>query len=271
MILNKIKHKILKLHVLLFAKAKYKRFNILLLDLGLKGLGITNFDRDFNITGETHLFKKLMKLNPKIIFDVGANKGKYTKKLIKYCPNSQYYCFEPNKNTFKELKYKLNKYSNINLYNLGLGEKEALDFLYSPTNDINSTLSSNNNIFNDSIKQEVKNTTIDNFLHDNNINQIDFLKIDTEGTEIDILKGAKNSIKNKKVNIIQFEFNEMNIFKRVFMGDFIKILKDYEFFRLLPNSFLKLDLRNCKPIHFELFGYQNILAVKKEFYEQKFQ
>jgi FkbM family methyltransferase len=270
MILNKIKHKILKLHVLLFAKAKYKRFNILLLDLGLKGLGVTNFDRNFNITGETHLFKKLMKLNPKIIFDVGANKGEYTKKLIKYCPNSQYYCFEPNKNTFKKLKHSLDKHNNINLYNLGLGEKEALDFLYSPTNDINSTLSSNNNIFNDSIKQEVKNTTIDNFLHDNNINQIDFLKIDTEGTEFNILKGAINTIKNQKVNIIQFEFNHMNRFSKTFMKDFIKILEDYTLFRLLPNSFLELDSHNYKPVHLELFGYQNILAIKKDFYEQRF-
>jgi FkbM family methyltransferase len=271
MILNKIAHKILKWYPQIFAKSKYKKINLFLLNLSLKGLGINNNSSNFHTTGEAYLFKKLRKLNPKIIFDVGANKGEYTKKLIQYYPNSQYYCFEPNKNTYNKLKHNLNKYKNVKLYNLGLGEKEGIDFLYSPANDLNSTLSSNNNMFNDSFKQKVKNTTIDNFVYEKNIDRIDFLKIDTEGTEIDILKGAKNSIKNKKVNIIQFEFNEMNIFKRVFMGDFIKILKDYEFFRLLPNSFLKLDLRNCKPIHFELFGYQNILAVKKEFYEQKFQ
>jgi hypothetical protein len=62
----------------------------------------------------------------------------------------------------------------------------------------------------------------------------------------------------------------MNVFNRIFMKDFIKILEDYTLFRLLPNSFLELNSHNYKSVYLELFGYQNILAVKKDFYEQRF-
>ncbi len=50
-------------------------------------------------------------------------------------------------------------------------------------------------------------STIDNLLSEQNIDQIDFLKLDTQGTELEILKGAHNSLVNHKIGVIFSEFS----------------------------------------------------------------
>jgi len=49
--------------------------------------------------------------------------------------------------------------------------------------------------------------TIGNFLSQQNIDQIDFLKLDTQGTELEILKGAQNGLANNKIGVIYSEFS----------------------------------------------------------------
>src|SRR5258708_1156157 len=74
---------------------------------------------------------------------------------------------------------------------------------------------------------EFKMDTIDNFCKINNISNIDFLKIDVEGHELSVLKGAQYMLTNKHIKIIQFEFNSHNVYSRVFLRDFYLMLKDY--------------------------------------------
>ena len=54
-------------------------------------------------------------------------------------------------------------------------------------------------------KIEVDATTIDDYCAENNINEIDLIKIDTQGSEADILAGMKKIIENEKVSIIEIE------------------------------------------------------------------
>jgi hypothetical protein len=102
-------------------------------------------------------------------------------------------------------------------------------------------------------------TTLDRFAEVEDIHVIDLLKIDTEGTELYVLKGAMRLLKKKRIRFIQFEFNEMNVYSRTFFRDFIDLLPGYTFYRLMPSGFYQLG--PYRPSTHEIFAFQNILAV----------
>ena len=55
---------------------------------------------------------------------------------------------------------------------------------------------------------KIKLDTLDNYCKDNKIVHIHALKIDVEGFELDVLKGARNMLKNKAIDFIQFELSD---------------------------------------------------------------
>ena len=87
---------------------------------------------------------------------------------------------------------------------------------------------------------------------------VDFLKIDVEGHELAVLRGAERMLGAGSIRLIQFEFNEMNVVSRTFLRDFRLLLPNYTMYRLLPKGLLPLGE---VPVLTELFAYQNILAV----------
>ncbi|MDQ5950777.1 MAG: hypothetical protein QG639_53, partial [Patescibacteria group bacterium] len=93
------------------------------------------------------------------------------------------------------------------------------------------------------------------------IKSIDLLKIDAEGNELAVLKGCKHLLEKNKVQIVQFEFNETHAYSHVLVKDFYDVLPSFEFYRLLPNAAIKLG--HYRPLTHELFGFQNIVAVRK--------
>ena len=61
--------------------------------------------------------------------------------------------------------------------------------------------------------QKVKTITLDKWAEQNKINSIDFLKLDTQGTELEILKGAEHLLASGKINVIKTEFSMMPVYK----------------------------------------------------------
>jgi len=92
---------------------------------------------------------------------------------------------------------------------------------------------------------------------------IDFLKIDVEGYELDVLKGANKMIESNKIKYIQFEFTQLNTTTRIYFKDFWEVLSEkYKIYRLLPNDLLEIKIYD--PTSNEIFGYQNFVAIHKE-------
>jgi FkbM family methyltransferase len=205
--------------------------------------------------------KHLIKDTP-IIFDVGANEGRYAEMISSVFPRASLYCFEPHPKSFERLKQR--GVDGIFL-ELALGEEEKPCTLFervdypegSEMASVHETVITELHGV-DSIKIDVKMQTIDNFVRENNLSQIDFLKIDVEGHELGVLQGARQTIAAGKLKVVQYEFNHPNIESKVFMRDFRKELKDYQFFRLVEQGVLPLL---DHPIFQEIFGYQNIVAV----------
>ncbi len=251
-------------------KTEYEDFYWNLYKLALSGLNIGNGGNVIN-SGEVNVLyeiNKEIKKNELIVFDVGANIGNYSKAVLKYCNefnNVNIHCFEPSKSTFELLKDNLEGKDNIILNNVGLNSMDRETKLYSFAG--NSQLSSIYkreldycNIPNDG-EEKVKLITLDSYCRSNGINYIDFLKIDVEGNEIEVLKGAKEMLEKKNINYIQFEFGGCNIDSRTYFKDFWDLLsKNYNFYRIMKDGFVKLNNYN---ILLECFNCSNFLCKLK--------
>ena len=203
-----------------------------------------NFKFIKNILGE--------KIN--VIFDVGCHKGETIDLILKYFKVEKIYAFEPNEDLINKIDK--SKYLNIEFIKKALGEKqESKKFFKSDFSPINSLHQFNPRSSYSKFKQKVINLffsksppkekrveiiTFDNFCEKYNIKSVDLLKIDTEGYEYYILKGA---IKNlKKVTIILLEHHYYNsIIKGYKFREIIKILKKHGFEIRFKN---KMILRN---------------------------
>lgn len=237
--------------------------------MSLRGMGILNYEND-KISGEKFFLKKLTKIcDNSVLFDIGANVGNYSNALIKMSPNSKIYAFEPHPKTFKHLKAQAIQHNYIAV-NVACSDGEGILKLYDYSGEQGG--SSHASLYQDVINEihkessecwEVDVITIDEFVKQNNINRIKFMKIDTEGNELKVLLGAKQSIKNQIIDIIQFEFNEMNTISKVFFKDIYDFLDEYLFYRILPDGLVSLG--EYDSILWEIFAYQNIVAVRKAF------
>lgn len=254
----------------IFARHIFVPFNKLLFHLAIRGLGVFNY-QTFRISGERYLVRKLLprlvpNADPLVMFDVGANEGNYSSCLLAIFPKAVITCFEPHGKTYERLLGRLG--GRCRVLNIGLGEARGAMRLYDVGTGIDGT--SHASLYPEVITEihhqshgavEVEIRTLDDVANEIGITRIDFLKIDTEGNELSVLKGAKRLLDENRIGIIHFEFNEMNVISRSFMRDFRLLLEGYRLFRLLPNSLLELaDI----PVLTELFGFQNIVAVKSD-------
>lgn len=270
-----LKIRLLRIYRFFLARKYLYKINYHLYKLSLRAIGILNSEGG-GVTGEDYLLRSLKNLLPiKTIFDVGANDGGYSTSLRKFFPKATIYAFEPHPQSFQRLSRISNKY-NIKVFRLGLGNKITKGKIWDFADDAKlkhtqptSTLAS---IYKEVIEGyhrqkaqsfDIELTTLDDFTSKQNIKKIDFLKIDTEGSEYNVLLGARNLLKERKISVIQFEFNEMNVYSRRFFKDYVDLLSGYEFYRLLPNGLIKLG--PYRPLEFEIFAFQNILAVPMKF------
>lgn len=148
-------------------------------------------------------------LKLKTIFDVGANKGQTTLDYRRKFPEAQIFSFEPVSQTFEVLKANIGVDPHVSCFNLALGEENKQEqMLVQGTSGSNSIshLSKVNSPA-DQCLETVNIITLDQFMEedDHKIDQIDLLKIDTEGYECQVLRGAEASLRAEKIFYIYIE------------------------------------------------------------------
>lgn len=229
--------------------------------LSLYGMnfGVASGYADYS--GELYIIKHLKNdLVNGVIFDIGANVGDWSKFVIEEYRDITYklYMFEPSLVTFQQLKNNIAELNDRFLYAIGFGDKkENLQIFYDNAAQGSASILMKGAKFSEEIQIE----TIDSFCKENSIEQIDFLKMDVQGYEYNILLGAKEMLKNGKIKYIQFEFDEPNIESRIFFKDFWELLHgEYNIYHSLYNGLVKIE-----KYHYELENYScmNYLAVKK--------
>jgi len=155
----------------------------------------------------TTFIMKLIKENPvKTFFDIGANIGYYSILVSKYVDKT--YCFEPSKVNYERLKLniQLNPNCYIKSYRVGLGNANENVKLYHSGKDSGSYSTAKPKNYNNTFEY-IKIIRFDDFFKNNDIDEIDLIKIDAEGSEMKVLYGMENTLKNNYIKLL-IEIND---------------------------------------------------------------
>ena len=206
------------------------------------------------------------------VIDVGAHHGFYTLLASKKVDSDgQVISFEPSPREREKLKHHLilNNCSNVRVEDCALGKYNGETKFYI----VNGRDSGCSSLQRPEINAQIRTIhvpikTLDKYLQDWNIKKVDFIKIDAEGAELEVLEGAKNTLKRQPRPFILCEVSD----KRTAVWNYkakeiIMQLLNYNFIltRFLPNG--KLKLMNTDRNYYNL----NIFAFPKESFERVIQ
>lgn len=148
-------------------------------------------------------------LNIKVVFDVGANVGQSARNYLQWFPDSIIYCFEPVIENYNQLLVNIKNNKRIKNFNLAIGSSRGKgEILIQGKLSRLSSLQNRkknlpkNNTFD---KEDVNIEKLDDFCQAKNIDYINFLKVDTEGNDLEVLKGANNMLNNYQIDIVEIE------------------------------------------------------------------
>jgi FkbM family methyltransferase len=218
-----------------------------------------------NMTSERHFLNRFIPYidNP-IVIDVGAHEGKYSSCVRDLNDSAVIHAMEPNPTTFQKLKIKADSFGIIAI-NAGCSDKEGEAALFDYPSEEGSGHASIHKAFFDEfhhrqvVPVKTHMTTIDSYINKNRIDKVALLKIDTEGHEYSVLKGATKSIEEGIIDCIQFEFNAIHVQSKTYFLDIVKLLPNFLFYRMLSDGLIPMG--NYHSLTWELFQLQNIVAL----------
>ncbi len=143
-----------------------------------------------------------------VIFDVGANTGQSARKYVNRFPASRVFCFEPGRESFRRLQAAFAGCDNVRAFRLALGAESGRQRLVhagSPTEYFVADASYRAHAQSPGDWEDVDMTTLDRFCADRGIAHIDYLKIDTEGCDLQVLRGARLLLEQQGVDLVEVE------------------------------------------------------------------
>jgi methyltransferase, FkbM family len=167
----------------------------------------------FDVMDDIDRVCRLMNRKVNTFFDVGANVGQTSMRAVRAFPDALVMAFEPTPVTFAALRANTKFLLNVRPFQvaIGAGPGTAALFTYEQSllNSLleaapSSLLASGNA---QTIECEV--TSLDQFCHEQNIDHISVLKIDTEGFDLPVLQGATDLLANSQIDLIYIEFNDI--------------------------------------------------------------
>lgn len=202
------------------------------------------------------------------LFDVGANDGGYSELALQAVGHLEpdIHCFEPSPVAFAAMTSRLSDRSGVHLNQFALGSVSESRSLFE--DEPGSGLGSLTHRRLDHVglthahSETVSVRTVDEYCAANGIATIDLLKIDVEGHELDVLKGAQRLFAERRVRLVAFEFGGCNVDTRTYFRDFWYFFQEAgarRLYRIMPGGRLFHILRYDEGL--EAFRTTNFLAV----------
>jgi FkbM family methyltransferase len=226
---------------------------------------------DVNTSGERHLVRTLTTVAepPYRVFDVGANTGQFLTMLLGNVDAAllEVHCFEPSPDAFAMLAHVAADHPSVRINNTGLGSEPGEMLLYydRPGSPLASLTRRRLEHFQIpfEMSEPVSINSVDAYCREQGIQSIDWLKIDVEGHELDVLAGAEEMLARHSIALVTFEFGGCNIDSRSFVQDFFYIFRaaSMDLYRLTPSGYLSAiaDYREI----YEQFLTSNFVAIRR--------
>ena len=245
-------------------KKSFAKLNDRILGVALRCRGYSNF-RDHFESGEHYFIERILSaVKPTVCVDVGTNVGSYAQALLE-ATQAKIYSFEPLSQPFEALSAVGQRYpGRLVAINYGVGAKdEILRIHFNDEMTAHASFSEevkNVSYVRNEKSQDIEVVSLDSYFAKHSVNQIDFIKIDTEGFEHEVLRDAQNIIAQFRPQLIQIEFNWHQLFRNTALHYFSEQLPDYEVFQLLPNGWIARDPRS--PLS-NIFEFSNFVFVRR--------
>lgn len=179
------------------------------------------------------------------VFDVGANIG--CTALLFSQSAARVYGFEPSQSTFRFLAMNIDaaRAKNVRLVNLGLGNTEAsFTLTFAPNNRAGGFISDRTQASAGHRIEDVAIVVGDEFVEREEIERLDFVKIDVEGFEMNVIDGLRRSIERfRPVVVLELNHWCLNALRRTSVPDFL------DFLRGIFPSLYAVDKTDVKDLH----------------------
>jgi len=171
------------------------------------------------------LYADLRRLLPdgaKTLFDVGANVGDVTARLRRCFPGAAVHCFEPFDNAFGRLRDRFREDPNVHPVQSAVAErcgsatsylcqKDTCNSLLAPAAEARDWVSAKK--ITNVGSMEVPLVTLDEYCRKEAIDRIDFLKIDVQGAEMLVLRGAEGLLARSAISLLYLEANFVPLYQ----------------------------------------------------------
>jgi FkbM family methyltransferase len=186
------------------------------LTLRYTGYEIHKYNPESDLDYFADIAEILRKRDSVIAFDVGANRGQTVERLIQVLPSVLIHSFEPSPSTFAELSRALAGYKAVTLNNCGVGsQKSEMDLIENTDSDMSSFLELGPQGWGEVMRRiKVPITTVDDYCTERGIKHIQLLKIDTQGFDFEVIKGAHRMLAEGRVDLVLTEVT----FARLYEG-----------------------------------------------------
>lgn len=138
------------------------------------------------------------------VLDVGANIGQTAAQFSFWHPGAKIYCVEPVRQNFEELKINTARIPGVECFQVGLGEApgSAEMLLSGPSSTYRVTTGATQG---GARTESVPIETVDQLCARLAIESLSYLKIDTEGHDLKVLKGAAEMLRGSRIDFIEVE------------------------------------------------------------------
>jgi FkbM family methyltransferase len=265
-----VRSSLLNLYAKAFSSGPLSTINAFLLDASLRASGFNNYT-NARLSGETFFVETVLpKITPKICVDVGANVGAYTSALMSLETVDAVYAFEPLPETFEKLIQLKQRFGDrLVAINKAVGQKnERTEIFYNPAAVSQASLYAKDaevSYVANSCSLEVEVVTLDEFFTGISTDgDIDFIKIDAEGFEFEVLQGSQRLIMKHSPMMIQIEHNVHHLRRNQTILSFAALMQGYDLFQMLPSRLVRRDPED--PLS-NIFVFSNYVFVRKDLSE----
>ena len=148
-----------------------------------------------------------------MLFDVGANIGQTTAEFMQVFRQPRIFAFEPSPAPFNELRTRFGNRSDVRLNNVALSDLKGAALYVTPHHSVNDSLlrplgENGTQVISGAVE------TVDGYCERNGIDMIDLLKIDTQGNDLNVLRGTTRMLTARR---IRFFFLEV-MFQKMYTG-----------------------------------------------------